>query len=91
MVARTHRRVDFIRNKQDLEVLLLGSMGFATDFIMERTGLTVGQVLYRLGLGAIKRKDYRNGSTAVAQYVLGSLRRGVAERVTVPEPKEGVR
>lgn len=82
------RRVDFVQNKLDLEVLLLGSMGFSTDFICQRTGMSVSQVLYRLRLGAVRRADYRNGTTAVAKFVLGTLRSGVADRVPIPQRKE---
>lgn len=63
---------------EDLECAILGALGFSTKFIMERTGLTHCQVGYRLNKGSIKRKDYRDGSSAMAERVLARATPGRA-------------
>lgn len=65
----TVRRITF-QNVNDLEVAILGSMGFSTAFIMERTGLTKYQVVYRLTKAEVKRADYRNGHSRIAKSVI---------------------
>jgi hypothetical protein len=66
-------RVDFIMHDEDFQVALLGSMGFSTTFIQKETGLTEGQVSYRLSKAAIKRKDYRDGESGEAEMVIATL------------------
>lgn len=67
------RRVDFAREGEDFEVALLGSLGKSTKFIVKYTGLSPCQVTYRLGRGKIKRKDYRDGTSAVSKKILDDL------------------
>lgn len=57
-------------NDDELQCAILGALGFSTKMIMEQTGLTHCQVTYRLGKGRIKRADYRNGESAIAQRVM---------------------
>ena len=52
----TPRRVDFLNNRDD-QVLVLGQLGFSTDFICAKTGLSPGQIIYRLGKGNTRRLD----------------------------------
>jgi ABC-type hemin transport system substrate-binding protein len=42
--------------------------------IAEETGMSPGQVLYRLKQAGVKRKDYRNGSSGMAKIVLRVIR-----------------
>jgi hypothetical protein len=81
--------VDFVANHKDLEVLVLGSLGFSTSFIQVRTGYTVSQILYRLRLGSIKRADYRDGKGSIARSVMGTSRSIVEKRVrsSIPQKK----
>lgn len=55
----------------ELRCAILAGMGFSTKFIMAETGLTPSQVTYRLHKAAIKRADYRNGDSAMAERMLG--------------------
>lgn len=55
---------------EDLHCAILGSMGFSTKFIVSETGLTPCQVSYRLHKGKIKRADYRNGESVMAERIL---------------------
>jgi len=63
------RRVDFVHNQGDMEVAVLGAMGFSTAYITEKTALTPCQVSYRLAKIEIRRKDYRNGGSAYAAAI----------------------
>jgi hypothetical protein len=60
---------------EELQCAILGGQGFSTKMICERTGLSPFQVAYRLKKGAIKRADYRNGNSDVAEQVLSRTAR----------------
>lgn len=57
-------------SNEDLQCAILAGLGFSTKMIMERTGLTACQVTYRLHKAEIKRADYRNGESAMAQRII---------------------
>jgi hypothetical protein len=67
-------KVDFFHNAADTQAALLGSLGFSTSYIQARTGLTQCQVLYRLGKATIRRSDYRDGQSPLAQKVFGHVK-----------------
>lgn len=69
------RSVDFFQEAEDFECAMLGSLGFATNYIMEQTGLSFGQVIYRLGKAGIRRMDFRHGKTAMARFLIDSTSR----------------
>lgn len=69
-------------NDDELRCCMLAALGFSTQFIMQETGLTACQVAYRLNKGMVKRADYRNGGSAIAQRVM--------ERV-IPSNNSGIR
>jgi len=58
---------------EDLQCAILGAMGFSTRFIGEQTGLSPCQISYRLSKGRIKRADYRNGESEMAQRVMDQV------------------
>lgn len=62
-------RVRWTRD-DELRCALLASMGFSTRYIVAETGLTPCQVSYRLNKARIKRADYRNGESDMAQLIL---------------------
>lgn len=68
-MSATPRRVTWL-DDSDLQCAMLAALGFSTKMICERTGLTPCQVSYRLNKGRIKRKDYRDGTSAVAERVI---------------------
>ena len=72
--SKTKPRAVQLLAGDDFRCALMGSLGFSTRHIMEHTGLTPSQVCYRLRLGGIKRSDYRNGSSAVANSMLRKAR-----------------
>lgn len=76
--------VDFLHNAKDLEAAVLASMGFSTDFIQAKTGLSPGQIGYRLKRAGVKRAEYRSGNSALARMVLGQLH-GKAKAVVTSE------
>jgi hypothetical protein len=63
------RRVN-IDDETDFQCLHLGATGMSTRFIQNQTGLSPCQVTYRLQKFAIRRMDYRNGTSPIAQEVL---------------------
>lgn len=70
----------------DFKCALLGSLGFSTRLIMQHTGLTPSQIGYRLRKGDIRRSDYRNGESSVAENLLQRAR-----TVAVPALKQHLR
>jgi hypothetical protein len=62
-------RIDLLSGA-DLHCCRLGSMGFSSKAIADATGLSPGQVNYRLKLGKVSRAAYRNGTSLVAQKLL---------------------
>lgn len=68
------RRVNLLHG-EDFHCALLASLGFSTSLIQSRTGLSAGQIAYRLRMGAIKRQDYRNGESPLADRILTQSRR----------------
>ncbi len=54
----------------ELRCAMLAGMGFSTKLIVKETGLTPCQVTYRLNKARIKRADYRNGQSHVAQMTI---------------------
>lgn len=65
------RRVHWSQ-KEDFDVLVLGTLGFSTRFIKSQTGFTDCQVGYRLKKGDVKRATYRNGDSDIATMVLSN-------------------
>jgi len=68
------RLVDFLHIRADYDCALLGAFGFSTEFIKRKTGLSPGQVSYRLNKAEIKRSEFRNGESVYADMVLRNLR-----------------
>jgi hypothetical protein len=75
------KRVDFIKNPRDMDVLVGGRFGLSTKCIQEKTGYSSSQVMYRLGLVGITRSAYRNGESVVAAMVLKRLRSTVVSEL----------
>jgi hypothetical protein len=84
--ARTAPRPVNLLHGDDFKCALLGSLGFSTQLIMRHTGLTPSQVGYRLRKGEIRRSDYRNGQSSVAENLLQRSR-----IIAVPALKQHLR
>lgn len=56
----------------DLQCVILAGMGMSTQYIMAVTGLSAGQIAYRLRKAGVYRRDYRNGTSEVAQRMLAA-------------------
>lgn len=74
-------RVDYRNNVHDKMVVMLGAMGFGTDFIAAQSKLSPGQVIYRLGKAGVKRSDFRNGTSRVAKLVLRATSHTIEQRL----------
>lgn len=57
-------------NRRSFECCLLGSLGFSSELIAKKTGLSVNQVNYRLFRAQISRREYTNGRSVVSHNVL---------------------
>jgi hypothetical protein len=64
------KKVNYFTNDCDKQCALYGAMGLSTAFIMEKTGLSLCQVNYRLQKARIKRADYRNGGSVFVKSVI---------------------
>lgn len=70
-IARTiARHVDLLHDETDFKVCTLASLGLSTKAICIQTGLSFCQVNYRLNKASIKRKDYRDGESPVAAFIM---------------------
>jgi hypothetical protein len=74
-------KVSFLENRWDMEALVLGSLGFSTEYIQARTGLTMCQIGYRLHKAAVRRADYRNGVSPTANLVVGAVKAKIASAI----------
>jgi hypothetical protein len=83
---RTQPRPVNLLHGDDFKCALLGSLGFSTRLIMRHTGLTPSQIGYRLRKGDIRRSDYRNGESSVAENLLQRAR-----TIAVPAIKQHLR
>jgi len=68
------RRVNLLHG-EDFHCVMLASLGFSSRLIQSRTGLSTGQIGYRLRMGSIKRRDYRNGDSQLADRILNQSHR----------------
>lgn len=74
------QRVNYASGSMDFMCVLLASVGQSTEYIAERTGLSIGQVDYRLHKyeqqrsrgEATGRKAFRNGQGVMAQSIIAS-------------------
>lgn len=81
-IARTiARKVDLIYNPDDYKVCVMGSLGLSTKAICEATGLSHCQVTYRLNKGAIKRSEYRDGTSTIACAIIANAGKHVDMRL----------
>src|SRR5215813_1678267 len=75
------RLVDFLHIRADYECALLGSLGFSTYYIKKKTGLSDGQVTYRLNKAEIRRAEFRNGESIYADLVLRNVRQVAQDKL----------
>ena len=52
------------------KTVALGSWGFSTNLINKQAALSPGQISYRLKVAGTSRKDYRNGDSPMAKYLM---------------------
>ena len=69
------------RSHETFFCLHLGALGFATKLIERRTGLSHSQISYRLHRAGIRLRDYREGTTPIAQIVIDKTEEVVTKRV----------
>lgn len=79
---RDHR-VSFLAKQKDFDCVLLAQFGMTMKTIAKHTGLTTGQVSYRLKKSNVKIQDFRRGVGPYAQMVFQYLGRRAAQQVTM--------
>jgi len=78
----THKVV--FANGDDVDCAVRALLGQSTKAIMEATGLTEGQVTYRIAKAQINRWDFRHGKTPLAQRMI-EIGRGPAAHIVNSE------
>lgn len=76
-----HHRLDARHNDADFACLMLGSVGWSNKGIAKYTGLTEGQVGYRLQRYGISRTAYRNGESPAAKWILGKVEKALSRHI----------
>jgi hypothetical protein len=69
------RKVDPLNNALDFRTALLGGFGFTSGYIASQTGLSPGQITYRLRKSGVKISDFRNGRGVIAHQLFKHHRR----------------
>jgi hypothetical protein len=75
-IVSQSRYVDFLNHLSDLDTCRLANAGFSSTYIGSKTGYSVGQVSYRLKKANIRLRDYRQGNSDTAEYVLAAISDG---------------
>lgn len=75
-------RVAVLARQEDFDCCLLASFGIKARVIAEYTGLSLGQVTYRLQQNKIKISDFREGHGPYARMVFEYLDRRAANQLT---------
>lgn len=79
--VRKFRRVDFYEKNEDHQSALLGAFGYSSEFIGRQTGLSDGQISYRLKLAGISRREIRNGSSPFARFVFQKVEHDMDDKL----------
>jgi alkylhydroperoxidase family enzyme len=79
-----NHRINY-RSAENFLCCRLALLGFSTDLIVRKCGLSESQVFYRLRKAGILRRDYRDGQTSIARIVIQqtqkATRRDLEERL----------
>lgn len=89
--------VNLLSDPNDYHVVLLASMGFTFNVIASQTGMSFGQISYRLRRANRNRKpherinsiNYRNGSSDAARAVIQLASKKVAQIIN-PELRKSL-
>lgn len=76
----THTHTVIFTAPDDVECAIRALLGQTTRAIMEQTGLSSGQVQYRVKKAGISRADFRHGRTDLARHMF-QIGRGPALRI----------
>lgn len=83
--ARAIKRhvVGLLSKPDDFACLLLASLGQSAKSIARVTGLSVGQISYRLKMAHIQLRDYRNGNNAYSRMVVRGVNDLAAKQLAI--------
>lgn len=80
---KNRRRLNPLTDDAYFQALIFASEGRSDRFIQQRTGLSTGQISYRLKQYEIRRADYRDGTSPMAVAVereMDSILTGILTR-----------
>lgn len=77
---RIHTHTVVFESSQDVECACRALLGQTTDAICRETGLSKGQVQYRIHKAQIDRMAYRHGRTSFSKVVIDNCY-GMAEQI----------
>lgn len=75
-------RVALLAKQEDFETVVLARFGMSLKTIAAFTGLTIGQVAYRLAQAKVRTRDYREGRGPIAAMVFGYCTKRAARQIT---------
>lgn len=84
------RRVDPYNNPEDHECFIQAMLGRSNKCIYGKTGLSNGRISYRLKHWGVKRMEYRDGTSSLAQQV-DKVARIIADRALISHLREHAR
>lgn len=75
-------KVDFFKNPQDLQCVVLANMGLHTNAIAERLDMSPGMAQYRILVGGSKgcRRRYRDGQSLEFHWAFQAIQWKVVQR-----------
>jgi hypothetical protein len=76
------RAVDFLNEIRDFECVHLAALGYSDEVIMRETGLSKGQIAYRLKRVELKRSYYRRGESEIGKLVISKTKEAVSQKLT---------
>lgn len=85
--SQTKRRVDPLNNSDDFECLMLAEFGFGGKFINQTTRLSPGQISYRIRKAGMSLRNYRNGISNGADWILRNMQ---ADRAVATKLREAL-
>jgi len=62
---------------------MLAKFGMELKTIARHTGLSIGQISYRLKKMGVRTRDFRQGHGLYARMVFGHLKRQAAEQIAI--------
>ena len=76
-------KVNFHKNPQDFNTLVMAALGFSNAFIKEKTKLSNSQIAYRLRKVRLSRRLYRDGQSPFARRLAVQSQAALTKNLTL--------